>query len=69
MLRVIEKSATHLLQKVSNPKGVTLAYQIVPKDKVGDSSAVQRFMRLYEARKAAGISYNPAVIAAVAAKK
>lgn len=59
MLRTIEHSATHLVQKVLNPRGETLAYQAVPKSSVGDSSAVQRFMRLMEARKAAGITYAP----------
>jgi len=59
MIRTIEHSATHLIQKIISPKGLTLAYQAVPKSSVGDSSAIQRFMRLYEARKAAGIEYTP----------
>lgn len=59
MLRTIEHSATHIVQKVLNPKGQTLAYQAVLKGSVGDSSGVQRFMRLMEARKAAGLGYNP----------
>lgn len=59
MLRTIEHNHSHIIQKVLNPKGETLAYQCVPKSSIGDSSAVQRFMRLVEARKAAGIAYNP----------
>lgn len=61
MLRTIEHSESHIIQKVCNPKGETLAYQAVPRSSIGDSSAVQRFMRLYEARKAAGITYAPQV--------
>lgn len=57
MLRTIEHSDTHLLQKVIFPKGMT--YQVVPKSSVGDSNAVQRFAYLCDARKAAGIAYNP----------
>lgn len=57
MIRTIEHSDTHLLQKVIAPKSV--AYQVVPKSSIGDSSAIQRFSHLYEARKAAGISYPP----------
>lgn len=59
MLRTIEQSATHLVQKVMNPKGETLAYQAVPKSSVGDSSAITRCSRLFEARKLAGIVYSP----------
>lgn len=59
MLRTIEHSDTHLVQKVLNPKGETLAYQAVPKSSIGDSSAIIRCMRLGEARKAAGIVYAP----------
>lgn len=58
MLRTIEHSDTHLVQKILSPKGETLAYQAVPKSSIGDSSAVLRFMRLFEARKAAGIPYG-----------
>ena len=59
MLRTIEHSATHLVQKIVSPKGLTLAYQTVPKSSVGDSSAIQRFELLALARKAAGIVYCP----------
>lgn len=59
MLRTIEHSDRFLIQKVLNPKGETLAYQAVPCSSVGDSSAIQRFPRLWEARRAAGINYAP----------
>lgn len=57
MLRMIERSDSHIIQKVVAPK--LTAYQAVPKSSVGDSSAVQRFATLFEARQAAGIPYNP----------
>jgi hypothetical protein len=57
MIRLIDHSDTHLLQKVIFPKGV--AYQVVPKSSIGDSTAVQRFSYLSEARKAAHIPYSP----------
>lgn len=57
MLRMIEQSATHVIQKVVAPK--MTAYQTVPKSSVGDSSAIQRFTTLFEARQAAGIPYSP----------
>lgn len=57
MIRLIEHSETHLLQKVIAPKSV--AYQVVPKSSVGDSFAIQRFSHLCDARKAAGIVYAP----------
>lgn len=59
MLRVIEHSHSHIIQKVCNPRGQTLAYQAVPRNAIGDSSAVQRFLRLHEARKAANVAYAP----------
>jgi len=59
MIRTIEHSASHFVQKIIHPKGMTVAYQTVPKSSIGDSSAIVRFDRLSEARKAAGIAYNP----------
>lgn len=61
MIRLIEQSATHLVQKVMNHRQQTLGYQAVPKSSIGDSSAIQRFVRLHEARKAAGIVYAPTI--------
>lgn len=57
MLRMIERSPTHIIQKVVAPK--LTAYQVVPKSSVGDTNAVQRFPTLFQAREAAGIPYNP----------
>lgn len=59
MLRTIEHSDDFIVQKILNPRGETLAYQTVPRSSIGDSSTIQRFMRLSEARRAAGIVYAP----------
>lgn len=50
MIRVIEQSESAFVQKVYTPKGATVAYQVVPRDKLGDSSAIQRFPTLKSAR-------------------
>lgn len=55
MLRLIEKSESHLIQKITTPKGGLIAYQVVPKSSIGDSSQITRYERLFEARNAAGI--------------
>ena len=55
MLRIIERSPTHVIQKVTKPCGAVIGYQTVALSSVGDSSAIQRHKFLAVAREAAGI--------------
>lgn len=55
MIRVIEQSESNLIQKVYTPKGETVRYQVVPKGKVGDSSAITPASTLKQARDLAGL--------------
>ena len=53
MLRVVDKTETHVIQKVINDRsGETLGFQTIPNK--GVEGKPQRFLTLKEARKAAG---------------
>jgi len=54
VLRIVDKTETHVIQKVVNRKGVVTCYQTVPHEAVGNSTQVQRFATLAKARLAAG---------------
>ena len=62
MLRVIERSPTHVIQKVTKPNGLVTGYQTVPNACAGDSNAVKRHRSLTDARREAGVSYKPPVV-------
>lgn len=63
MIRVIEKSNTHVVQKVLDHKQRVLAYQAAELARLGHTEAVTRCSTLAEARRAAGIQYpKPALV-------
>ena len=53
MLRVIERSPTHVIQKVTKQNGLVIGYQTVPHGVTGDSSSVIRHNTLTDARREA----------------
>lgn len=59
MLRIIDKSTTHIIQKVISPKGERIAYQTVPLNPVngqpwvGDTGLITRCSSLAQAREIA----------------
>lgn len=61
MIRTIDRSKTHLVQKVYSPRGETIAYQAVPIDLVGDASLITRCSTLAEAREIAKSTVRPSV--------
>lgn len=61
MIRTIDRSKTHLVQKVYSPKGNTIAYQVAPIGLVGDASLITRCSTLAEARAVAKTSPGPSV--------
>lgn len=54
MIRIIERSATHVIQKVIKPNGAVVGYNTVANGKIGHADAVKRHKSLVEARLAAG---------------
>lgn len=55
MLRQVDKSQTHLIQKVTTSKGDLIRYQVVPANKIGNWAAVTEFQTLTEARAEIGL--------------
>jgi hypothetical protein len=56
MLRIIERTPSHFIQKIVDTKGNCIRYQTVPRDAdgkpaVGDTNLVQPFDTLVEARE------------------
>tara|TARA_Y100000034_G_C6893561_1_gene411534 strand:+ start:1702 stop:1947 length:246 start_codon:yes stop_codon:yes gene_type:complete len=54
MLRVVNKTETHVVQKVVHPRGDTLRYQTVPVGGATKDNPVLTFPTLGEANTAAG---------------
>ena len=62
MLIQVDKSENFLVQKITDhARTMVIRYQTVPVDKLGDSTEVQCFDTLQEARESIGLAQPPVV--------